>query len=46
MTSQGQAEAKKILEKEDIYLQEKEFLDAAGKRVTEKLVKELFGGQD
>jgi hypothetical protein len=46
LTSQGQAEAKRILEQKDIYLQEKEFLNAAGKRVTEKLVKELFCGQD
>ena len=46
LTSQGRTEAKKILEQEDIYLQEKDFLAAAGKRMTEKLVKELFGGQD
>lgn len=45
LTNHGNAEAKGILEHEELYRNERSFLYDVSKRVTESLVKELFGEQ-
>lgn len=44
LTAKGEAEAKRILEEEDLFVSERSYLTAVGKRLTERLVSELFGG--
>ena len=45
LTGPGEKEAKNILKCEEIYKDEREFLYEIGKKVTERLVTELFGGE-
>lgn len=45
LTPTGEAEAKRILEQNELFVSEREYLEQVGKKLTEKLVSELFGGQ-
>lgn len=45
LTSPGEAEAKRMLEQDELFTSEREYLEQVGKKLTEKLVAELFGGQ-
>ena len=45
LTARGQVEAIRILEHKKLYASEREYLNIVAKRVTEKLVTELFKGQ-
>jgi hypothetical protein len=45
LTARGQNEAAKIMKHAGIFESERAYLKRVGKRVTEKLVTELFGGQ-
>jgi len=43
LTSTGEAEVKRILKQEELFNSEREYLEQIGKKLTEKLVSELFG---
>lgn len=45
LTERGEDAAKQILKQGELYKSEREFLEGIGKRVTERLVNELFGGK-
>lgn len=45
LTSTGEAEARRILQQDDLFANEREYLKQVGKKLTETLVAELFGGQ-
>jgi len=44
LTSAGEAEAKRILEQDELFVSEREYLGKVHKRLTERLVSDLFGG--
>ncbi len=45
LTSHGEAEAKRLFEHKELYVSERDYLEQVGKKLTEKLVNDLFGGQ-
>lgn len=43
LTSTGEAEAKRILDQDELFARERRYLEQVGKRLTEALVTDLFG---